>query len=89
MGLWIDPRPVPPWEYRKAQRRPKNSRTPVTGSVDSQLRIYTDIVGNQDSKLYHRSDCPSYGQIAPENRVEFANTIEAEAAGYRLAGNCP
>lgn len=89
IGLWIDPRPVPPWEYRKAQRRPKNSRASVTESVDSQPRIYTGIVGNEDSKLYHRSDCPSYGQIAPENRVEFANTIEAEAAGYRLAGNCP
>ncbi len=78
--------PMPPWE---AQRGPKNSRISVTESVDSQPRIYTGIIGNQQSHLYHRSDCPSYGQIALENRVEFADAIEAEAAGYRLAGNCP
>lgn len=23
-GLWADPEPVPPWEYRKAHRRPQN-----------------------------------------------------------------
>ena len=89
IGLWIDPTPVPPWEYRKAQRGPKNSRTSVTDPVDSKSPINTGIVGNQDSKLYHRSDCPNYGKIALEHRVEFASAIEAEAAGYRLAGNCP
>lgn len=85
-GLWIDPRPVPPWEFRKARRSPKHPSPSASASGD---RIHTGIVGNHDSQLYHRPECPSYEQIAPQNRVEFASEVEAEAAGYRLAGNCP
>lgn len=88
-GLWSDPKPVPPWEYRKAQRAPKNPPPPVSIPRDAEGRFSTGIIGNQDSHLYHRPDCPSYEQIASENRVEFASETEAEAAGYRLAGNCP
>ena len=50
------------------------------------------------SLLHHRqakeSYLPSarlsnYSQIAPQNRVAFNSTAEAEEAGYRRAGNCP
>lgn len=89
-GLWVDPAPVPPWEYRKAQRRPKNSALSVPDSEDSeQAPSSLPIVGNQESRLYHRPDCPSYGWISAENRVEFASEEGAAAAGYRKAGNCP
>lgn len=88
-GLWSDPRPVPPWEYRKAQRSSKNPSPPIVDAKDSENHADTGIIGNQDSHLYHRPDCPSYGQIAEENRVAFASETEAQAAGYHLAGNCP
>jgi hypothetical protein len=32
---------------------------------------------------------PNYGDVSPGNRVPFATAAEAEAAGYRLAKNCP
>lgn len=47
------------------------------------------IIGNRRSHIYHRPECPNYSQVAPKNRVAFNSVAEAEAAGYRVAGNCP
>lgn len=47
------------------------------------------IIGNRRSHIYHRPDCPNYSQVALSNRVEFNSAAEAEAAGYRVAQNCP
>jgi hypothetical protein len=47
------------------------------------------IIGNKRSHLFHRADCPNYSDISPKNQVEFRNEIEAQEAGYRIAGNCP
>jgi len=47
------------------------------------------IIGNRRSHIYHRPDCPNYSQVALHNRVAFNSAAEAEAAGYRVAGNCP
>lgn len=47
------------------------------------------VRGNRRSKIYHRSDCPGFGRISAANRVAFADEAAAQAAGFRLAGNCP
>jgi endonuclease YncB( thermonuclease family) len=78
-GLWADPSPVPPWEYRAQQRGPVPDVPPVTSGV---------IIGNRNSRVYHRPDCPDYNKVSERNRVYFKTAQEAEAAGYRLAGNC-
>ena len=57
-------------------------------SADSSASPYP-IIGNKRSHIYHRPDCPNYSQITPRNRVEFNSTAQAEAEGYRRAGNCP
>ncbi|CAM3673095.1 Endonuclease-1 [Pseudomonas reidholzensis] len=47
------------------------------------------IVGNQNSHLYHLpSGCPGYSQVSAKNRVAFTSEPEAQAAGYKKAGNC-
>lgn len=47
------------------------------------------IIGNQRSKVYHLPvGCPSYSAVGANNRVAFTSENEAEAAGYRKAGNC-
>lgn len=46
------------------------------------------IVGNKNSHIYHLPNCPDYDKVSAKNRVEFQSAKEAEAAGYRLAGNC-
>jgi endonuclease YncB( thermonuclease family) len=79
-GLWIDPAPVPPWEYRAQQRGPVPDVPPITSGV---------IIGNRSSRVYHRPDCPDYMKVSERNRVYFKTVEEAERAGYRVAGNCP
>jgi hypothetical protein len=47
------------------------------------------IIGNKRSKVYHLQGCSGFTTVERRNRVPFASAAEAEAAGYRRAGNCP
>lgn len=47
------------------------------------------IIGNRTSHVYHlASGCPGYSQVAQKNQVAFGSEAQAQAAGYRKAGNC-
>lgn len=47
------------------------------------------VIGNRNSNIYHLpTGCPSYEKVGTFNRIEFANATDAEAAGFKLAGNC-
>jgi deoxyribonuclease-1 len=47
------------------------------------------VIGNRNSKVYHLPQgCPSYNQVSERKRVLFSSAAEAEAAGFRQAGNC-
>jgi deoxyribonuclease-1 len=47
------------------------------------------IIGNKNSHLYHLPvGCPSYDKVSSKSQVSFASIAEAEAAGFRKAGNC-
>lgn len=63
---------------------------PLLGARESDSAVSSSpypFIGNRKSHIYHRPDCPNYSQIASHNRVAFNST--AEAAGYRMVGNCP
>ena len=79
LGLWKDPNPTPPGEWRLDVKTARWGPPPPEGT----------IIGNQGSKKYHRPDCPGYRDMAERNRVFFKSVDEAEAAGYKRAGNCP
>lgn len=80
-GLWGNPAPVPPWDFRRGVRTATTSgakpSTPTGG-----------IIGNRNSKIYHRQNCPGYNRVSTGNRVSFKSEAEAEAAGYTKARNC-
>jgi hypothetical protein len=57
------------------------------GSVTWQLCEL--LIGNRNSKIYHKSNCPDYNKVSEKNRVPFKTEAEAQAAGYRKARNCP
>ncbi|HYG80455.1 MAG TPA: thermonuclease family protein [Pyrinomonadaceae bacterium] len=78
-GLWQDPNPTPPGEWRADAKEERWGPPPPEGT----------IIGNKSSKKYHRPDCPGYRDMAERNRVFFKTVAEAEAAGYKRAGNCP
>lgn len=89
-GLWSDPNPVPPWESRAARRSGGNAggNSEPRGLVGVPAEG-APIIGNRRSMVYHRRDCPDYSRVSEKNRVPFKDPAEAEAAGYRKAGNCP
>lgn len=83
-GLWVDPAPVPPWLWRRGIRSAPANSAPGPKAADN-----APIIGNRRSRVYHLpTGCPSYGKVAPRNRVPFASEEAARAAGYRLAGSC-
>lgn len=79
LGLWQDPNPEPPGDFRVDVKLARWGPPPPEGTV----------IGNKESKKYHRPDCPGYRDMAEKNRVFFKSVEEAEAAGYKRAGNCP
>jgi len=77
LGLWADPNPMPPWDWRKRDEK-KNVADVPKGA----------IIGNKNSLIYHTPGCSTYGKVSPQNQTLFQNEAEAEAAGYRKAKNC-
>jgi hypothetical protein len=76
-GLWADPAPVAPWEYRHPD------------AAETKAETGGKIIGNRNSMIYHRADCPDYAKVGERNRVLFDSEQDAVKAGYRKARNCP
>jgi len=54
----------------------------------SQIESYTgQVIGNKKSGKYHHPKAPTAKDIREENRVYFNSPKEAQAAGYKRAGN--
>jgi micrococcal nuclease len=69
-GLCADAHPVPPWEIR----HPPSKKPIEAAAIAGTQMIEPDstaiqIIGNRQSKIYQRPDCPSYTATAPKNRV--------------------
>ena len=79
LGLWQDPNPTVPGDWRQGVKAKRWGPPPPAGT----------IIGNSNSKRYQRPDCAGYRDMAERNRVFFNSVAEAEAAGYKRAGNCP
>ena len=79
LGLWQDPNPTAPGDYRQDVKAKRWGPPPPEGT----------IVGNKNSKKYQRPDCSGYRDTSEKNRVFFKTVEEAEGAGYKRAGNCP
>ena len=90
---WDKLDPVDDWERERARRIEaiQGNKNPfiLAGATDTSTIPSAPIIGNRRSKVYHRPDCPGYDQVSSQNRVPFIDEAEAQAAGYRLAGNCP
>lgn len=83
-GLWQQPNPTPPWDWRA-----QGGNSPPIVEIEDRPGPAGRIIGNKNSMIYHRSDCPDYAKVSEKNQVYFNNEAEAERAGYRKARNCP
>jgi endonuclease YncB( thermonuclease family) len=90
-GLWQEPSPVPPWDYRAAQRGGSSARrqTPPPRGPDPVESDVTLVRGNRNSGIYHLPNCPDYDRISARNQVPFRSEREALQHGFRKARNCP
>jgi deoxyribonuclease-1 len=96
-AAWAKEDPVDDWERERACRIEaiQGNRNPfIWGEIPSDrpttpavvASANGAIVGNKRTKVYHRPDCLSATKVSPQNRVRFTTEAEAQAAGYRLAG---
>jgi endonuclease YncB( thermonuclease family) len=85
-GLWKDPSPIPPWQYRHPEGVPASEQPDMQSNGQSNGK--GNIIGNRRNRVYHWPGCPDYDKIAPHNREFFNSRDEAERAGYRPARNC-
>ncbi|PCC97375.1 deoxyribonuclease I [Halopseudomonas pelagia] len=64
-------------------------RTQIASAKSSHAAVQGEIIGNRNSKVFHLPQgCPSYNLVAERNRVIFETVAQAQAGGYRKAGNC-
>lgn len=87
IGLWSDPRPVQPQDFRHGTNSPM--RLDASGCRTSSEPSSGAVVGNARSHIFEWPGCPYYADISAANRVPFASPQAATAAGYRPARNCP
>jgi endonuclease YncB( thermonuclease family) len=74
-GLWSQPNPVPPWEWR--------SRGPVPPAD-----LAGKFLGNKRSHVYHKPGCQNAASMSPANRIIFESADAAKRVGYRPARDC-
>jgi endonuclease YncB( thermonuclease family) len=85
-GLWANPLPMPPWVFRKIQRKqvPEISDFQYPGTLPS------GVLANKKSHLYRYAECKKYNAMLTQKNVVRIDTVEdAVEAGYHPANDCP
>lgn len=79
-GLWGDPIPVPPWEFRRPQS--------ATGKIRAASQPNKTIAyhGNLKSRVFHGPGCRGYD--CKNCVVKFNSSEAAISEGYRPCGTC-
>jgi micrococcal nuclease len=77
-GLWVQPAPLAPWEFRRPSR--------IQGILGLTPRPSGSYHGNQRSRVFHAPGCQLYN--CPNCRAEFETPAGARAAGYRAHAAC-
>ena len=80
-GLWADPNPTPPWEWRHGKKGQGK-----TGDDGKSQPVAGAFHGNIKSKVFHRPGCNGYD--CKHCTVGFKTRDEAIKAGYKPCGSC-
>jgi endonuclease YncB( thermonuclease family) len=91
-GLWVEARPVPPWEYRGSTNGANTPSARAPAAPRAQPRAPSAAPagpgyhGNVKSFVYHAPGCPDYN--CPNCTRAFPTKQAAEAAGFRPHRAC-
>ena len=81
-----DPIQIPPWVFRKIQRKevPELSDFQYPGTAPS------DVLANNQRRVYRDPSCKRYATMLKQNSLmTFTTAEEAEEAGYHKTSDCP
>jgi hypothetical protein len=82
IGLWGDPDPVPPWDWRKGVR---NSSYEAS-NTSKYAAVTEEYHGNVKSHVFHSSSCRHYNC---KNCIQvFTSKSTAVNSGYQPYGGC-
>ena len=85
LGLWIQEKPVPPWEYRREHRLPSPPAKP--GNMDYDLFLTYGLLANPKTKVYEWPQCKGYPKN-PKGYIKFGSILDAEKLGYKISKRC-
>lgn len=89
-GLWRDPRPKPPWEWRAETRSGETgtgSSVEVARSATSSTAATTTLYhGNTRSGVFHQSSCKDFN--CKNCTIGISSREQAVSSGYRPCGMC-
>ena len=85
LGLWVQAKPVPPWEFRRENRLPNPPSKPE--DMDYDLFLTYALVGNPKTQIYEWPACKGYPKDA-KGYINFGSRLEAETFGYRASIRC-
>jgi micrococcal nuclease len=82
---------VPAKDAKKAPK-PEPAKTalaPAEKKADAKpAPVAAALVGNKDSKVFHRPECKIGAKMNAGNKVSFSTRAEAVKAGYKPCGVC-
>lgn len=88
-GLWRDPRPKPPWEWRAETRignsdpRVEAARSAATATAATSTTLFH---GNTRSGVFHQPGCKDYN--CKNCTVDLSSREQAISSGYKPCGMC-
>lgn len=82
-GLWKQPNPTPPWEYRYQKR---STHSPGLMDDVNGLVSRSEYHGNVSSKVFHSSKCKHFN--CKNCTARFATRDEAIKAGFKPCSIC-
>ncbi|KMP11685.1 hypothetical protein UZ36_03435 [Candidatus Nitromaritima sp. SCGC AAA799-C22] len=85
LGLWIDPSPTPPWEFRREGSIPRPPSK--DNQMDYDLILSYGIIGDPKERVYWWPGCKDYPKNAKDH-VVFGYKLLAESMGYRSSSGC-
>ncbi len=80
LGLWSQPGPVPPWDFRSTKRAQENKQVKKTGAAAGFYH------GNTGSRVFHAPGCTAYD--CKNCTAAFNSLGEALRAGYSPCKKC-